>query len=215
MTYLQLVNEVLIRLRENEVTTVTQTSYSKLIGRFVNDAKRDVENAYDWNSLTDTLTATTSSSLFNYVLTGSGVRFRVLDVLNDTSNWFLEPATRRWMNEQFLFGNSSSASPQYYSFNGVDANGDTQVDLYPIPNAAYDIRFNIIKPQPDLSSDGTRLLVPAEPVIFGAYAKALVERGEDAGQSSSEAFLLYDKSLSDHIAIEAGRYGEETVWSAI
>lgn len=215
MTYLQLVNEVLIRLRENEVTTVTQTSYSKLIGRFVNDAKRDVENAYDWNSLTDTLTATTSSSLFNYVLTGSGVRFRVLDVLNDTSNWFLEPATRRWMNEQFLFGNSSSASPQYYSFNGVDANGDTQVDLYPIPNAAYDIRFNIIKPQPDLSSDNTRLLVPAEPVIFGAYAKALVERGEDAGQSSSEAFLLYDKSLSDHIAIEAGRYGEETVWSAI
>ena len=215
MTYLQLVNEVLIRLRENEVTTVTQTSYSKLIGRFVNDAKRDVENAYDWNSLTDTLTATTSSSLFNYVLTGSGVRFRVLDVLNDTSNWFLEPATRRWMNEQFLFNNAASDSPQYYSFNGVDSNGDTQVDLYPIPNGAYDIRFNIVKPQADLSSDSTRLLVPSEPVIFGAYAKALVERGEDAGQSSSEAFLLYDKSLSDHIAIEAARYGDDTVWSAI
>ena len=35
MTYLQLVNSVLRRLREDEVTTVAQNSYSKLIGEFV------------------------------------------------------------------------------------------------------------------------------------------------------------------------------------
>ena len=45
MTYLQLVNSVLRRLREDEVTTVGQTSYSKLIGEFVNDAKRTVEDS--------------------------------------------------------------------------------------------------------------------------------------------------------------------------
>jgi hypothetical protein len=70
MTYLQLINDVLIRLRENEVSTVSQTTYAKMIGKFINDIKREVEDSYDWNSLTDTLTATTSSSLFNYVLTG-------------------------------------------------------------------------------------------------------------------------------------------------
>lgn len=215
MTYLQLVNEVLVRLRENEVSTVTQTAYSKLIGKYVNDIKRDVEDAYDWNALTDTLTATTSASLFNYVLTGSGVRFRVLDVINDDSNWFLESATRRYMNEQFLINTNAPGSPLYYSFNGVDSNGDTQVDLFPIPNGVYNIRFNIIKPQPALSSDSTRLLVPSEPVIFGAVAKAIIERGEDQGQNSSEAYALYQKSLSDHIAIEAARYGDETVWDAI
>ena len=51
MTYLELVNDVLIRLREAEVETVSQTDYSKLIGKFVNDAKRQVEDAYSWNVL--------------------------------------------------------------------------------------------------------------------------------------------------------------------
>ena len=43
MTYLQLVNSVLRRLREEEVSTVGQTSYSKLVGEFINDAKRTVD----------------------------------------------------------------------------------------------------------------------------------------------------------------------------
>ena len=41
MTYLQLVNSVLRRLREEEVSTVSQNSYSKLIGEFVNDETGD------------------------------------------------------------------------------------------------------------------------------------------------------------------------------
>lgn len=215
MTYLQLINDVLIRLRENEVSTVSQTTYAKMIGKFINDIKREVEDSYDWNSLTDTLTATTSSSLFNYVLTGSGVRFRILNVLNDTSDWFLENPTGSWMTDRFLFGTPESGSPKYYSFNGVDANGDTQVDLYPIPNGAYNIRFNIIKPQVALSSASDVLKVPSEPVLFGAYAKALAERGEDMGQNSSEAYALYRKSLADHIAIEASRYPNETLWNLV
>ena len=69
MTYLQLVNSVLRRLREDEVTSVSQNSYSKLIGEFVNDAKRSVEDAYDWTALRTTLTVTTDDTTFNYVLT--------------------------------------------------------------------------------------------------------------------------------------------------
>lgn len=51
MTYLELVNDVLIRLREQTVSTVSLTTYSTLIGKFVNDAKRQIEDAYDWNAL--------------------------------------------------------------------------------------------------------------------------------------------------------------------
>jgi hypothetical protein len=40
MTYLQLVNKVLTRLRENTVDTVGQSTYSALVGELVNDAKR-------------------------------------------------------------------------------------------------------------------------------------------------------------------------------
>jgi hypothetical protein len=57
--------------------------------------------------------------------------------------------------------------------------------------------------------------VPYEPVIFLAYAKALAERGEDGGLASSEAYGLCKTSLSDAIAIESGRYGEEETWDAV
>ena len=45
--YLTLVNSVLRRLREDEVSAVANTTYSKMVGDFVNDAKRQVENSHD------------------------------------------------------------------------------------------------------------------------------------------------------------------------
>lgn len=210
MTYLQLVNSVLRRLRETEVSSVSDNAYSKLIGDFVNDAKRVVEDSYNWNALYDTLSATTSADVFNYVLVGSGQRFRVIDVLNDTSNWFLQEKPTQWFDQQFLLTTPQKGSPSNYNFNGVDSNGDTQVDLFPIPDGVYDIRFNIVKPQVELSNNADNLQVPHEPVIFLAYAKALAERGEDGGMASGEAAQMYRQSLADAIALESGRYGEES-----
>ena len=40
MTYLNLVNSVLRRLREDEVTSVSNTTYGAMVGDFVNDAKK-------------------------------------------------------------------------------------------------------------------------------------------------------------------------------
>jgi hypothetical protein len=211
-TYLELVNDVLIRLRENEVTSVSDSAYSKLIGKFVNDAKRQVEDAYNWNALSTTLTADTTESLFNYVLVGSGQRFRVIDVVNDTTDSFVTLKTTQDMNQLFLTSSSESGAPRYYNFNGTDANGDTQVDVYPIPNGVYSLRFNLVKPQPPLSANSDSLLVPSEPVIFGAVARAMVERGEDGGIASNEMYALYKQSLGDAIALESGRYLEEDAW---
>ena len=87
MTYLQLVNNALRRLRENEVTTVNATTYSKMVGDFVNDAKTFVESAWDWSALRTTLTANTQEDVFNYVLTGSQNKIKVLHAYNDTSDF--------------------------------------------------------------------------------------------------------------------------------
>lgn len=215
MNYIQLVNSVLRRLRETEVSSVADNAYSKLIGEFVNDAKRQVEDAYPWNALSETLTAVTGADVFNYVLVGSGQRFRVIDVLNDTSNSIVQNATTRWMNEKFLITSVQKGSPAYYNFNGTNSNGDTQVDLFPVPNGVYDIRFNVIKPQVALSADADVLLVPSEPVIFNATARAIAERGEDGGVLAGEMAFIYNQSLADAIAIESGRYVEESAWMAI
>ena len=212
MNYIQLVNDVLVRLREPEATSVSDSAYVKLIAKFVNDSKRMVEDSYNWNSLSETLTADTTADIFNYVLEGSGQRFRVIDVINDTQNTFVELASTKWMDQQFLMTTPQRGSPQYYNFNGTDANGDTQVDLYPIPNGVYNIRFNIIKPQEPLAVNADILLVPPEPVILGALARAQAERGEDGGVQAGETYQLMRQSLADAIALESGRYLEEQEW---
>jgi hypothetical protein len=212
-TYLETVNDVLIRLRETEVTAVNDTAYSKLISKYVVDAQRQVEDSYNWNALTNTLTMVTVPTLFNAVLVGAGVRFRLLDVIDDDNDTVLTYRPSKEMNELFLT-NRQNGKPLYYNFNGVSPEGDTQVDLYPIPDGAYTIRFNIIQPQDPLQFDADKLLVPAEPVIFLAYAKALAERGEDGGMASSEAYQLYQTSLADHISNESNLFQEEFIWNA-
>jgi hypothetical protein len=119
------------------------------------------------------------------------------------------------MNDQFLLTSAQKGSPAYYNFNGTNSNGDTQVDLFPIPNGVYEVRFNVIKPQVALVADADKLLVPSEPVIFNATARAMAERGEDGGIASGEMYAVYKQSLADAIAIESGRYIEESAWMAI
>lgn len=213
--YLELTNSVLRRLREPEATSVNDNEYVKLIATYINDAKRQVEDSYNWNSLSDTLSAVTASDIFNYVLVGSGQRFRLIDIINDSSNMIMQNRTTRWMDQAFLVNDPQKGPPVYFNFNGTNIDGDTQVDFYPIPDGVYNIRFNIIKPQVELVSDADKLLVPHEPVILGAYARAIAERGEDAGITGNEAYALYLTSLGDAIALEAGRYIEEGEWFAV
>jgi hypothetical protein len=214
-TYLDLVNDILIRMREPEVTTVQENILSKLVGKLVNDSKRQVEDSYNWNSLTATLTAVTSANTFNYGLSGLGTRFKVIDAYNATLKSELRNATTREMNERFLLSTPDTGSPSEYNFNGVTAQGDTQVDVYPIPVGAETLLFNLYIPQEKLVNDTDVMLAPEEPVVLGAFARALVERGEDGGLSSSEAYSLYKSSLADHIAIESSRYIEEESWEAV
>jgi hypothetical protein len=213
-TYLQAVNSVLRRLRESEVSTVNETAYSSMIGELVNDAKASVEAAYGWNALSDTLIASTTNGVFSYVLEGSGVRFRVTDVLNTTSHTVMNLAPSHWMNAQFLLADPSEGSPLYYNFNGVDSNGDTLVDVYPIPNGVYTLNFNVMLPQEPLSADADIIKVPGDVVILNAYARAIVERGEDGSMQSSEAYQLAKNLMADYIALESNRYLEDTNWVA-
>jgi hypothetical protein len=214
-TYLQAVNDVLVRLREAEVSTVSETSYSALIGKFVNDAKRQVEDAYEWNVLSTTVTITTTSGTYSYSMTGAGQKFRVQDAINSTSKISLVNIPFATMNRYLNFGTRSNSIPFYYTFYGVDSNYDTKVTLFPVPDGVYSIPFSLIIPQAVLSSDSTVISVPAELIVQSAYARALVERGEDGGLSSSEAYQLYKSMLSDYIATEATRYPEFGTFEAI
>ena len=212
MTYLNLVNNVLRRIREKEVTSVQSTDYSKLIGDIVNDAKDLVENSWDWSALRTTLTITTTADVFNYALTGSQNSIKELNVLNDTSNVTMQYQTSNWFDDAYLISEPVSGSPTYYTYNGVNTAGDTLVDLYPKPDGVYSLRFNCALRNPDLSADDDTLKIPAMPVVHLAVALAARERGETGGTSTQEYFAMANKYLSDAIAQDAGRRPEETIF---
>ena len=219
MTYIELVNSVLRRLRESEVTTVqgsgNSNAYARLIGDFVNEAKSQVENAWKWSALRRTLTATTTDGTFNYEIQGSQNNFQVLSVLNDTSDIVMLYKDADWFNEAFLLTNPQRGIPTFYNFNGVSANGDTQVDIYPIPDGAYTLRFNVVLRNVPLSGDSDPIEIPSRPVILLATAMAIEERGEDGGQQSMNAYAAAQSALADSVALDAGRHPEETVWYAV
>ena len=219
MTYIELVNSVLRRLRESEATTVQGTgnsnAYARLIGDFVNEAKSQVENAWKWSALRRTLTATTVDGTFNYEIQGSQNNFQVLSVLNDTSDIVMLYKDADWFNEAFLLTNPQRGIPTFYNFNGVSADGDTQVDIYPIPDGAYTLRFNVVLRNVPLSNDSDNMVIPSRPVILLATAMAIEERGEDGGQQSMNDYAAAQSALADSVALDAGRHPEETVWYAV
>jgi len=214
MTFLQLVNDVLQRLREPTVATVATSKYSILIGKFINDAKYQVENAWNWDALNTTIIVTTVAGTSNYLVTGSGTRQKGVNV-NDTTNKTVLSNTpiQNILNQQQLttVQNGNPTSYAWYGTNGTDS----KVELFPIPDGVYSIKFNMYAAQPALTADADVLLVPGEAVIAGAYARALVERGEDGGLNSSEAYGLYRGILADQIALEATRFIENDCWVAV
>ena len=216
MTFLELVNKVLLRLRESPVATVqgsgNSNMYARLIGEFVNEAKAQVESAWDWSALRSTLSATTSAGVFSYELNSAKNSAKLLNVINDTSNFPMEYKDAIWFDDKFLNATPETGVPQYYNFNGVSNDLDLIVDVYPIPDGVYNLRFNFTLRDSVLSADTDKLYVPSRPVILMATAMAIEERGEDGGQQSINAYAAARSALADEIALDAARHPEDTIW---
>lgn len=216
MTFLQLVNAVLRRLRENEVSAVGDTEYSTLIGDLVNETKREVEDAYDWRALYTSVDVTTSAGDNTYTLTGMDRRSRIMDVYNVTEQTQIRRVPIHYINFYNTVSNPQRESVLYYNVSGFDpTTDDITITVYPTPSGTETLRFYGYNPQADLSADADVMYVPAQPVIDGAWARAISERGEDGGRMSDAQFGIYRSTLADYIAIEAGRNPEDLVWERI
>ena len=216
-TYITLINSVLAKLRESSVATPGETTYSALIGELVNESKQAVEDAWKWSALRSTKTVTTANGTSQYVVTGSGDRFKLQNtkqsVYNTTANnlgWLYQRPSA-YMKEQAIV-NTTVAPPSYFYFEGLDSNGDTYVNFHATPDAVYTINFDLVVPQADFSVGTETLSVPSRAVILGAYVRALAERGEDQGNTHGEAVAHYNTALQDDIAIDESKILGETTW---
>jgi hypothetical protein len=100
----------------------------------------------------------------------------------------------------------------YYNFNGVDSNGDSQVDFFPIPDGVYNIRINCVIPQEELVADTDVIQIPALLLVEGALARAISERGDDGGYAEQEQ--RYHNMAADLIAVESSQRLDEMIWTA-
>ena len=212
MTYLDIVNNVLRRMREDEVTTVNQSTYSKMVGDFVNDAKNLVEDAWDWSALRDTITIETKPDIFGYTLVGTKNKLKLLHAYNQTSRTDMLYKSPIWFDKRYMQSPPVSGAPTYFVPNGLSEDGDTNVDVYPKPDGQYTLRFNVIKRTGTLADDRDTLRIPSAPVIHMAIALLSRERGETGGTSTAEYFGIADKHLSDAIALDAYKHPEEVIW---
>jgi len=219
MTYKELINQVLIRLREDTISTdwsgaindsITISTYQKVIGSLVNDAKRSIESFHDWSGLRETVDISTVNGTKNYNLS-SGQEFQILDVINQATGDILSPVTKHYMNTT-KYPTETTGQPAHYCINGVDTSNNLKVDLTPVPTKAETISFDIVKYQDNLTTAASSLKIPAQPVILGAWARALAERGEDGGTQSSLAAEEAAASLRQAIIIDGGHNRFEQDW---
>jgi len=224
MTYLELVNAVLKRLRESTVGSVTETVYSTLVGEFVNDAKRVVEDAWAWRALIDTVTVTLSEGtrtydIEDYTCDNLGVypreRARVFIDPEDGSplirittdneeSWIAKvPQSYKFIERQQALNDSTYDKPTSVII-GVNPSplagrSNIRLQTVPIPDGTYSLQLYLVNPQNPLSSSSDTLQVPYDPVIQLAYLYCLYERGEEVGEMLSLTAEKAKDALSDAI----------------
>jgi hypothetical protein len=114
-TWKSIVNELEVRLRESQSSTVTATTYSTLLGNFVNTAKVMVEDAWDWHCLRTVLSFTTSGSTATYTITGSNERSRFFtplrEIYDDTNDAIIVPVPDSYIDQNTYLGTTQTGAP--------------------------------------------------------------------------------------------------------
>lgn len=211
-TYLQAVNDVILRLRETEVSTVNQTAYSKLIGAFVNDARDYVEGRYNWIGLEEIINVTTSDGTAEYTLDGAGDQAGITDIVDDTNKRTLIFKENDWLQKQTQISPLSNDEPIYYSISGQASDGDPLLTLRPTPAGAYTLKVYTDKTGVPLTGDTDTIPVPPTLVVQLALALARGERGETGGATDLNTFPLADIWIQNAIIIESAKRPEDLTW---
>ena len=212
-TKLQIINQVLPRLREATVATSSSTVYAALVASVLNTVRTQIEQAWKWKNLRDTYTVTVTPGTTSYSLTSSGQFAQILDIWNETTNAEVMPGSFHTFNARF-FANDTVATGDVTEYNpvGLDSNYDIQIDIWPNVLATNTLKVNLYLPQQDPTSDSTVILVPNQVLIEGMVAYLIAERGDDNGTALQMQQQLYQDMLAGAIAAEAGQDPTEVDW---
>lgn len=234
MTYLELVNNVLVRLRENTITTgqLDSDPYYRSIGAQVNDAKDRVEDSWQWSyfrgndqiDLSVPISVPPNITIETYELPNSTDNHYIIKGMyagqadfSETGWYSLRQISREAMLNKYSAGTNKvpiNKASEWAVIGRNPSTGNIRVAVYPQQdvNNAQTMLSDRVAHQPPLTEATDILLVPSLPVYTLATALASRERGEVGGTPTSELFALADRHLSDAIAQDSALFPNEMDW---
>ena len=211
MTYLELVNNVLTRLREPLIPSVlkSEDAVVNIVKNLVNDAKRHVEMAHSWNATRKLWQFTTELGKTRYILEDTHGGCRISEVLVNGNH------IHQWDLRSLIHQTNKTGLSYRYAYDGTDNEGNISLRFDPIPEAGIVIHVLGHQVLPDLKEDTDMLRLPDQPVLYYALALAARERGEVGGQTSQELFSMASQYISDAIALDATLSPTEKTWAVV
>jgi hypothetical protein len=221
MTYLEVINSVLRRLRETEATTVIDNSYTKLVATYVNDVMKEMRDQWDWNGDikeirwtstagdaaarldNDDATSVVTNAVYptqrSAIVYDTRRRPVVVDVTDATGETQLWEDNVNDIRRDYNLGNFSTSAPSYFGYEWGENKGTLWYNSLLDKNRNYRALFYV--PQEDLAvtdntDAATEIQLPSFPVILGAVFYALNERGEEMGEPGNIAERRYLGAVS-------------------
>lgn len=195
--------------------------YSTLVGSFVNDAKKQVEDAWQWADLRQMITVS--------VTTGNAGPYPLASYLNERAVLWMQPPTGQplvrcttagfegqdmtQVNETYqfaakqTFGNNFPSLYYLTSDNNSATAGQSRLQLNFVtpPNSTYTFQMVFKNSQNELTNDTDVFYVPSEPCKELAYLFCLYERGEELGEQLTFTEDKASKYLADAIQLDLAR----------
>jgi hypothetical protein len=224
-TQLDLVNNILVRVREKQVENITDNTYSQLVAQIVAESYEEVLDEWNWRSLSETSVFAIPAGSMG----GPASDFVVGGFLAPDARLFLAreggAPYSRVIPEPYvidLFEDNSSYQmreltlPQYSDVVQRQIRQETDYPQYfalrPLPDETLDILFwqpaktdcsvsmTYWRRPNRMSSDGTtqgaNIEIPFRPVQELALMYTLNERGEEMGEPGNLAERRYMQALS-------------------
>lgn len=222
-TFLELTNQVGRNMRRSggnvaAYAAVDVNSDQVVIQQAINDIKRDVEDSWKWNILRKTVTFASvaltgtydTSSLAivtsdpvvttdrSFLLTDNRGRPMFFDVTTSLQGFRLAQRTRDGLTSMRRQGTVGTPIPGdfavYPSGNGLT------IEFLNTPSSIRNYSGEFYIPQDDLAIATDPMYVPWRPVVLGATAMAMEERGEEFGEAAQRYWDRYDEALAESIA---------------
>lgn len=222
MTFLELVNRVLRRLREDEVDNFT-AEYSQLVADFVAEAHAEVLEAHDWSIFDEEIVVPLTAGTAEYDVAGTSQEAQLRYVDNGPLvAWFESDSATQgqpirqvsWQEYTRLKQIDTSQAASQPTFFALRLDGEQwEVAVWPTPDTTGpELRMTFWNPEARLDSDtdatSRTIMVPWRPVFLGALYLSLNERGEEIGEPGNMAETRYYLALGaakEADALNSGR----------